>query len=250
MSNQTENQPIETEEVTTMEPVETVGDIMSEASREAVKKGVLFFSVLVYLGGIVYAEVHGLTILTKGIAPDMKIWAVLGMIAAGITAVILPLAHLTWTFEHLQRYVAMGFYVLDFAFLALNAFVDFNVNAGQTLAPWAVSYMTYILPSSPLIVAAGWALIWELDPSVKAHVLRQTLRASIQKAKANQVTQAAKHADVTKAVSNAAAAEVDQALSDLFGRKVVVKHTAANVNESTTRAPQLKPEDVNREPNP
>ena len=227
----TQNETQDPEEVTTLEPVETVGDIMSEAHREAIKKIVIVLSVLVYLGGIIYAEVHGLNVLTKGVPKDMRIWAQLGMIAAGITAVALPLAHLAWTFEHLQRFAALAFYALDFAFLTLNAFTDFNVNTGQTLAPWAVSYMTYVLPASPLIVAACWALIWELDPSVKAHVLRQTLRASIQEAKANQITKAAKAESVTKAVQAAADAEVEQALTDLFGRKVTTMRKPVTVND-------------------
>ena len=231
MNEPTTNTQTEETETVTVEPVESVGDIMSEASRRAIKKWVIFFSILVYLGGITYAEVHGLNVLTKGVPPDMRIWATLGMIAAGVTAIILPLAHLAWTFEHMQRYAALGFYLLDFAFLALNAFVDFNVNTGQTLAPWAKSYMTNILPASPLIVAGMWAILWELDPSTKAHVLRQTLRASIQEAKANQITKAAKAESVTKAVQAAADAEVEQALTDLFGRKVTTMRKPVTVND-------------------
>src|SRR5690349_18777988 len=74
------------------QPEETVGDIMNKASGEGLKFWVIAVSVIVYLSGIVYAEVHGLSMLQKGVAPDMRIWATLGMIAAGITAVALPLA--------------------------------------------------------------------------------------------------------------------------------------------------------------
>src|SRR5688572_12529825 len=98
MNEQTENTQAEPE-TTTAAPVISVGDIMTEAQRASIKKVVLLISIAVYIGGIIYAEVHGLTILTKGIDPAMKFWATLGMIAAGASAIALPLALKSWCFE-------------------------------------------------------------------------------------------------------------------------------------------------------
>ena len=201
-------------------PEETIGDIMNKASGEGLKFWVIAVSVVVYLAGIVYAEVHGLSMLQKGVAPDMRIWATLGMIAAGITAVALPLALKVWTIEAKQRIAAYAFYLLDFGFLVFNAFTDFNTNAGQQLAPWAQSYVSYVLPSSPVIVAAGWALIWELDPSVRQKILQLTLRASMKEKMARKVADAAKGAKVTETVNAAAEREVERALTELFGAPV------------------------------
>ena len=78
-------------------PEETVGDIMKKSGSDAVKFWVIIASVIVYLAGIAYAEVHGLTMLQKGVAPDLRFWATLGMIAAGVTAVALPVALKVWT---------------------------------------------------------------------------------------------------------------------------------------------------------
>jgi hypothetical protein len=201
-------------------PEETVGDIMNKASGEGLKFWVIAVSVIVYLAGIVYAEVHGLSMLQKGVAPDMRIWATLGMIAAGITAVALPLALKVWTIEAKQRIAAYAFYLLDFGFLVFNAFTDFNTNAGQQLAGWAQTYVSYVLPSSPVIVAAGWALIWELDPGVRQKILQLTLRAAMKEKMARKVADAAKGAKVTQTVNAAAEREVERALTELFGMPV------------------------------
>jgi hypothetical protein len=168
----------------------------------------------------VYAEVHGLTMLQKGVAPEMRFWAGAGMIAAGVSAVLFPIALKSWAIEAKHRIVTTAFYVLDFAFLAFNAFTDFNTNAGGTLAPWAVTYVTYILPASPVIVAAMWAILWELDPNVKQKVLALTLRMAMREKMARKVADAARGQNVTAVVNAAAEREVERALTELFGQPV------------------------------
>lgn len=200
-------------------PEETVGDLMQKAGSEGIKFWVIIVSALVYLAGIVYAEVHGLTMLQNGVAPDMRVWATLGMIAAGISAILFPIALKVWLIEAKQRLAAYGFYALDFAFLAFNAFVDFNTQQGQQLAPWAEGYVTYVLPASPIVVALMWAILWELDPSVRQKILQLSLRAAMKEKLARKVADAAKGANVTKVVNAAAAQEVDRALFELFGAK-------------------------------
>ena len=201
-------------------PEETVGDMMKKAGGEGIKFWMIVVSAIVYLAGIAYAEVHGLTMLQKGVVPDMRIWAQLGMIAAGISAVILPITLKVWTIEARQRLFAYFFYALDFSFLAVNAFTDFNTNTGQQLAPWAQSYVTYILPASPIIVAALWAIVWELDPSVKEKVLLLSLRAAMKQKMAQRVAEAAKGQNVSSVVNAAAEREVERALTELFGTPV------------------------------
>jgi len=201
-------------------PEETVGDIMQKASGEGVKFWVIVVSALIYATAILYAEVHGLTMLQKGVAPDMRIWATLGMIAAGVSAILFPIALKVWTIEAKQRLAAYAFYALDFGFLMFNSFTDFNTNAGQTLAPWAQSYVTYILPASPVIVGAMWAILWELDPNVKEKILSLTLRAAMKQKMARKVADAAKGQNVTAVVNAAAEREVERALTELFGSPV------------------------------
>lgn len=201
-------------------PEETVGDIMQKSGSEALKWVVIVLSAGVYLAGIVYAEVHGLTMLQKGVAPEMRFWAGAGMVAAGVSAILYPIALKSWAIEAKHRIATTAFYVLDFAFLAFNAFTDFNTNAGQQLAPWAMTYTTYILPASPVIVAAMWAILWELDPAVKQKVLALTLRMAMREKMARKVADAAKGQNVSAVVNAAAEREVERALTELFGQPV------------------------------
>ena len=216
----TEEPTIQEQEAHQDPPTETVGDLMKKSGSDGIKFWVIGISALVYIAGIIYAEVHGLTMLQKGVEPDMRIWATIGMIAAGITALLMPVALKVWTIEARQRIAAYMFYLLDFAFLIFNAFTDFNTQQGQTLAPWAQTYVTYVLPASPIIVAAGWALIWELDPGVREKILQLSLRVAMKQKMAQQVAEAAKGQNVTATVNAAAKREVDRALTELFGHPV------------------------------
>jgi hypothetical protein len=232
------------EEPTRDEPTSgNVGDILSEAKSRAIKALAIFASILIYLAGILYAEAHGMNMLTKGINPDFLLWAYVGMVALGLTAVVLPLALHFWTFDHMQRMIAIGFYILDLGLLIFNAFSDYGMNTGAQLSSWEQMYITYIMPATPIIMAIGWTLIWQLDPSTKAHTLRQTLRTSIIQAKANQIATAAKASSVSQAVNAAAEREVEEALSELFGKPVKMTKKETNVPRVEVKTAPI-PEEV------
>src|SRR5688572_17082090 len=92
--------------VLTDPPTETVGDIMQKMSAEGLKWIVIVGSIAVYIAMVVYAEVHGLNMMTKGVSPDFLIWAYMGMVAIGLTALLLPLALKVWTIEARHRIAA------------------------------------------------------------------------------------------------------------------------------------------------
>jgi hypothetical protein len=200
-------------------PEESIGDIMHKMSERGLKWLVIVGFTIAYVTGIVYAEVHGLSMLQKGVAPEMQIWATAGMVAAGVCALLFPIALKVWTIEARHRIVASLFYALDFAFLTFNAVTDFNTNTGQTLAPWAQTYVTYILPASPILIAGMITILWSLDPDTRDKVQRLTLRMAMKEKMMHQVAEAAKGVQVNEAVNRAASREVDRALYELFGAR-------------------------------
>jgi hypothetical protein len=221
---------------TTTEAVSNVGEIMKEGTHRALRKIVIGGGILVYVASVVYAEVHGFSILSAGVKEDFVIWATVGMVALGITALALPLALHVWAFEHLHRLATCAFYAVDVVILGINSLVDFNVNTGQQLATWAQIYLDYILPATPVIAGIGWCILLLLDPASKAMILRHTLRESIREAKAQQIMQAANSDNVSEAVREAARAEVDSVLTELFGRKVITMRQ----HEAPTTTPQVE----------
>lgn len=200
---------------------ETIGDIMKEATRRGIVKAVVTGSVIVYLGMVVYAEAHGINLLTKGVAPDFLIWAYMGMIALGLTAILLPLALHFWTHEFTHKLAAFLFYALDLTLLFVNSFTDYGGNTGQQLASWAQLYKDYVMPATPVIAGMGWAVLWLLDPSSRALAQRLTLRTAIMQKKSDQVMKAASDPRFNAIVDAAAQQEVEDTLAEFFGRPVV-----------------------------
>lgn len=228
------------------EPVnaQSVGNIMQEAKLATMKKLVMLAGIVVYIAGVVYAEVHGFSLLSKGVNPDFLIWAYLGMFALGVTALALPLALHVWTFDATQRITAFAFYAVDIALLGVNSFVDFETNTGQVLASWAQVYADFVLPATPVICAVGWGLLFLLDPAQKLLQIQQTLKAAMQEALAQQIIEAAKGSDVTAEVANAARVAVSNTAKDLFG----ISPAPMTALQSTTNAAKLEAGDNHKDP--
>jgi hypothetical protein len=224
-------------EKTELDTTQSAGDIMAEGTQRALKKIVIFLGILVYLAGVVYAEVHGFSVLSKGVDPDFIVWASLGMVALGVSAIALPLALHVWAFEAMHRIAAFVFYAVDIALLGINSFVDFGVNTNEALPQWAQLYADFVMPATPVIAAVGWSILFLLDPATKASIMAQTLRASIREALSQKIITAAKGENVTEAVNAAARLEVDKSLTDLFGQSAVV--TPSKRYEQTSFVPPI-----------
>lgn len=222
---------------------QSVGDIMQEAKLATMKRLVMLAGIVVYIAGVVYAEVHGFSLLSGGVQSDFLVWAYLGMVALGVSALALPLALHVWTFDATQRIAAFAFYFVDIALLAVNSFVDFETNTGQTLASWAQVYADYVLPATPVLCAVGWGLLFLLDPSQRLLQIQQTLKAAMQEALAAQIVEAAKGGDVTDEVKAAARVAVSKTSRDLFG----IAPTMAT-NQSATEGVKLEAGNNHKDP--
>ena len=211
------------------EPQEpTIGAIMKDGTRKAIAGLVVLMLAAAYLGGLVYAEVHGLNMLRSGVASDLVMWAYIGMVSLGVLALALPLGLHFWAFDPTQRIAMYLCYAVDLALLGINAFTDMNVNEGQQLVQWAQMYKDYIVPTTPVIAMLMATTLLLLDPHARAFVMQKTMNAAIMQKKANEIMKAASDPRLNKIVEAAAQKEVENALSELFGAKV----TAYSMNSA------------------
>lgn len=185
--------------------VRTVSDVMNE-DKQTIKGLLILLSVVVYASAIIYAEVHGFSMLSKGVNADYLVFAMVGMIALGITAFALPAGLIFWFYGANQRLAALLFYVLDFGLLCANAAIDFAIQADGALPSWGMIYLSWVLPITPVITGVGWAIIWHFDPSVDEKVYVNRIKAAARK---YVILQAAKKAEES-------CEELDLSGSDLF----------------------------------
>lgn len=207
------------------------GNYMQTGKDQAVQSLVSFCGVLVYVAGVVYAEVHGYALLIRGVDPQFVLWSTVGIVGLGISALFLPLG-LHYSFHApLQRIAAFCFYGVDLGLLVFNALVDyaFKTGTGEALPGWLLAYMEYVLPATPIIAAIGWSLLALLDPGQKQRGMIEMLRASTREALASRIAEQAKAVDIS--------AEVDRAAAQMV-RDIVGVTLGASVAQTSQALPQ------------
>lgn len=228
----------------------TVGSEMNEGRSKAIKGFLLFASVIVYLAGIMYAEVHGFSLLSKGINPDLMMWAIIGIFALGITAIALPAGLHFWFHAPQQKIFAYGFYMVDLTLLFFNAVADNAWIRGSDMPFWLSLYMVYIVPATPVICALGWSILWILDPSSKERSMIESLRASTRETLARKIAAAANDASVTDQVERAAQAMAASVIAQTLGVSMksasVVAKANGNGNGSKTNGHGKKQWELHR----
>lgn len=195
----------------------TIGDELEQGHSKAIKTIVAFGGQIVYITAIIYAEVHGYSLLKIGIDPQLLMWAIIGMFALGITALLLPFGLKHWFTDKIQRFVGFGFYGLDAGLLFFNAIADYARNTDGSMPGWLGTYMLYIVPATPIIVGLGWSILTLIDPEVKERIMVETLRTTTKAALATKIAQAAKSKNVDDRVAIAAEELVDRIVSQTLG---------------------------------
>lgn len=206
---------------------ESVGGMMQEGKNKALKSLAIGAGVLVYVGMLAYSAVHNYSLLTRGIAPDMVIWAALGVVALELSAAALPIALHWWTHSPLQRFGAFAFYGVDIALILLNVVLDFAITAGETMPAWMNLYQFFAVPVTPVLAGLGWSLLFLLDPSQRERAMTETLRAATREALGNRIAQAAKSADISESVNAAAGVLARQIVADTLG--ITRAHTTQRI---------------------
>ena len=162
-----------------------VEDIFEEGKQNSIKFYVLLVGALVYLGAVVYCEIHNISLLLRGVAKGGEPLAMIGMVCLGATAIMLPLAIHFWTHEAVHKTAAFIFYLIDFGLIIMNVVVDYNNNsANQALPDWVKIYVAWITPIGPVLCAVGWSILWLLDPVQKERAEQARIGSEARKQKA------------------------------------------------------------------
>lgn len=183
----------------------TVSNFMKAHTREAMKVLAIAASVLVYVAGLVYAGVRSFDLFARTLPPDMLPLAALGIVAAEVTALALPVAIHYWTVPGMQRIVALGFYMVDMVFIVCNSILDAAYNSGAIVPEFMTAYGVWVVPALPVVCMVGWALVWALDPSSREHDMEMQVQAATHSAVMEQIINETAAQDVSEEVRAAAA---------------------------------------------
>ena len=102
----------------------SIGTQMQESQTRAIKAIAYALGIIVYLGGVAYAEARAYSLFTRTIDPELMPVAIIGIVALGLTALAAPLAHHFGTAPGFQRIFLDVFYAFDIFAMAANAVLD------------------------------------------------------------------------------------------------------------------------------
>ena len=216
-----------------------IGDTMAKGRGKALKSLAVLMGLLVYAGALLYSAVHNYGLLTRGVEAGMIPLALLGVVALELTALALPLALHYWTFAPAQRLAAFAFYALDMFLVIGNVITDFALTGGEVLPGWLMIYVAYAAPAAPVIMSAGWSVLFLLDTSSREKAMAESLRAATRESLAAHIAEEAKNADITQAVNAAAAELTRNIVNDTLGVNIKNASSLAAGNNHHEKAAAL-----------
>jgi hypothetical protein len=208
----------------------SIGTLMQESQHRAIKVIAYALGLLVYLGGILYAESRAYSLFTKTIDAELLPVALIGIVALGLTAIAAPLAHHFGTSPGVQRIFLDVFYAFDIFAMGANAVLDAALHDVNTLTSILSFWKLYVLPSLPLICLLGWAIFFMLDPSHRKRDTILAARQATEEVLTSRVIEQMKATDLTDIVDQAARESAREIVGQTLGS------TPPQVRASTTIA--------------
>lgn len=198
----------------------TVGDITRKAGSFVASCFASTIGVLVYLAMILYAEAHSFNMMSVGVNPDYMIWAAIGMVAVGLTAVALPVMLLFITKGTLEFWVGVAFYIMDLVLMGAASAIDFQLNATGIIPSWGHAYIQWILPTTPILVGCGWALKWFVSPSIQKRLRLANIESAVDELRINKMIKHASDQNATAAIDGQAASDAELFVRQTLGTRL------------------------------
>lgn len=219
----------------------SIGTQMQENQHKAFKLIAYALGLLIYFGGIVYAEARAFSLFTKTIDAELLPIALVGIIALGLTAIAAPLAHHFGTAPGVQRIFLDCFYAFDILAMIANAILDSALHETGTMTNLLSLWKMYILPALPLLCLIGWAIFFALDPSHRKHDMVMAARAATEEVLTTRVIEQMKATDLTDIVDAAAREAAREIVGQAVGGNTLPinsSHGSSTKNSSTTSRPK------------
>ena len=118
--------------------------------------------VTVYIAAIVLVLVFSETVVTSKMDGFFRLIAQLALVLVACNSLAIPIALHFWAVTGLHRGAGIMAYIIDVAFLGINAVVAFGYIQGH-MPEWGDAYLPYI-PLAAVASVAEWAILFVLDP--------------------------------------------------------------------------------------
>ena len=205
---------------------------MLESQSRAFKAIAYTLGILVYLGGVAYAEARAFALFSRTIDPELLPIAIVGIAALGLTAIAAPIAHHFGTAPGVQRLFLDAFYAFDIFAMATNAVLDAAQHTGNVSVVLEF-WNAYVFPALPLLCLGGWAVFFMLDPGHRKRDLIAAARAATEEVLTSRVVEQMKAADIADVVDEAARSAAREIVAQTVGVTSIKTGSGPNTGSST-----------------
>jgi len=198
-----------------------------------------------YAAAVIYADILFFTVIEK-IFPAGILGAAAGVgaVVSAASAMLLPLGLHYWFSPGKQSYVGIGFYAVDFSMLAANAILAYEIANGG--ANGIMLFWQMICPATPIIAAAGWALIFMTDSSKITREAKIALQHKQHEIFGRELEIACESPEVVEAIKQGAVDAARKYAHDMIGATYSTPtHQKANDGNFLAPAPPQKTENLN-----
>lgn len=161
----------------------SIGEILSEGRTTAVRNVVIGIGAFFLLAALIYTGIHNYNLFARYLPDDQKFFAALPVILIEGSVVAFIVGSFVWFGFGTQKLLAQIFGWMLFAVAGANTLIDSIYQAAETAPAWLALYAFWVLPVTPVVVAAMWKLIFDTDPRKRTMDARMAMRGAIEEAK-------------------------------------------------------------------
>jgi hypothetical protein len=194
----------------------SIGEILNEGRTTAVRNVVIGIGAFFLLAALVYTGIHNYNLFARYLPADQKLFALIPVILIEGSVIAFIVGSFVWFGFGTQKLLAQIFGWVLFAVAGANTLIDSIYQAAENAPEWLGIYAFWVLPVTPVVVAAMWKLIFDTDPRKRAMDAKMAMRGAIEesmyKARMRALGQGGAHSGALDEYG----AAVDRALADLI----------------------------------
>lgn len=114
----------------------TMGELMRDQRRTAVKSAAVFMAVVLYGAVLIYTGVHNFNLISRTVAADQQLFALIALLCLEGASIFLPIAIHFWFAPGPQRMVGYLLYATNLTIVIINTILDTINNRADVMPEW------------------------------------------------------------------------------------------------------------------
>lgn len=190
----------------------SVGEMIDEGKSRGMKAITVGVAAIFLVAALVYTGIHNYNLFGRFMPAEQRVFGLIPVILIEGSIIAFIVGSFVWFGFGAQKALASAFGWALFAVAGANTLIDSMYSAGDAAPEWLAVYARFFVPITPVIVAAMWKLIFDLDPAKRERDFKMATAGAILMAKHEARVRALRSGMNVKALADYGA-QFDEALA-------------------------------------